>query len=181
MANLRVGRRSGLVLRGGRQRRETIWIGQAQVIATITGTGTSLLTSLTAAGLALRPFTVVRDRVHVSMQSDQVIATEDQLCYWGKCVVSDQASAIGVSAVPTPLTDLGSDLWYAHAVLQGSFLFGDATGQSQFIADRREVDSRAMRKVEDGSDLIQVIEAGGAGISDGFTLTSVGRTLIKLH
>ncbi len=61
MANIRTGRKSGLILRGGAMRRETFWVGgtvtQTVVVA---GANPVLLTSLSTLALALRPFTIVR-------------------------------------------------------------------------------------------------------------------------
>ncbi len=46
--------------RGGRQVRETLWIGIGTVEAALTGAPTAvILNALNAAALALRPFTVI--------------------------------------------------------------------------------------------------------------------------
>jgi len=161
-------------------RRETEWFFMPQANTTIAAASTAtLIRSLNAAALALRPFTIVREHFFLSLQSDQAVATEDQQVGFGACVVSDQASAIGVTAVPTPLTDLGSDLWMLWTFLQSSLLFSDATGIMQFVGHRRDVDSRAMRKVIDGQDYINVAETPSTSL--GLTLTSIGRVLVKLH
>ena len=46
------------------------------------------------------------------VESDQSAATELFIGNLGLAVVSDQATAVGVTAVPTPATDRGSDLWF---------------------------------------------------------------------
>ena len=176
MANIRTARRSGLVLRGGSNRRETIWVGGSFVDTTIGAPSTAvLLTSLNAAALALRPFTVIRTRGIASIRSDQSAAVESQLAAWGKCVVSEQAVAIGVTAVPTPATDNAFDLWFGYEILQN---LGDIAAGPQDIVTRY-VDSRAMRKVQEGEDLITVIET--TAISSGCTITTFDRILLKLH
>ncbi len=179
MANLRIARRSGFIRRDGVMRRETVW-GSIVLANTALGAGgdTVLVRSLSAAFLELRPFTMVRNHLFLSLQSDQTIATEDQQAAFGTCVVSDQAQAIGVTAVPTPLTDLSSDLWLLWAFMQHSFMFS-ANGIASPFNTWKDVDSKAMRKVEDGQDVIDVIELPAS--SDGVTLTSVGRFLVKLH
>jgi len=157
-----------------------MWVGATLQNDTLTGASqTALIRVFAAAILALRPFTLVRQHYSLSIQSDQVVATEDQQVAVGTAVVSDQAVAIGVTAVPTPLTDLGSDLWTYWQWQQASFLFGDATGFLQFATPTLESGSKAMRKLEDGQDLVMTIESSAA--SDGFTLTTIGRLLIKLH
>ncbi len=75
MANIITARRSGFVRRGGSQRRQTLWFGGVSVQSTLAGASTAILqTSLNAAALALRPFTVVRNHGFVFLESDQVVA-----------------------------------------------------------------------------------------------------------
>ncbi len=63
--------------------------------------------------------------------------------------------------------------------MQASYLLLTAVGADARFNTYFEVDSKAMRKVVDGDDLIDVLEAPAT--SDGLTLTSVGRFLVKLH
>jgi len=116
MANLRIGRRSGLVLRGGRNIRSTAWGASTTTTVSIGSSATPILAfSLTAAGLAMRPFTIIRERFFWYVRPDVFTGGEPYGGAIGFCVVSDQAVAIGVTAVPTPITDMGSDLFYAFA------------------------------------------------------------------
>ena len=177
MANIRTGRKSGFVNRGG-LRRETLWLAGTYASTTIAASTAVIVSSLNAAALALRPFTVVRARGLLMLESDQIAAAERLRCAYGVAVVSDQASAIGVTAVPTPTTDDGSDLWFlyqtiAHSVqvTAGQLAVGPAYHQV-------EMDSKAMRKVEDGMDIVTVVEQGAAV---GAILTNYIRLLIKLH
>ena len=175
MARRRFGRAPAL--RQG-QRRETVWFDFIPVIVGLSSVGGTILFSLNAAALALRPFTVVRTRFQLFTRSDQQSASEDQLSAMGIAVVSDEASAVGVTAVPTPITEMGSDLWFVHKVLMGSFFAADATG----LGNRGfpyEVDSKAMRKVDIGQDLVVVAEFSGAGL--GSVMFVGGRMLVKLH
>ena len=119
MANIRTARRSGLVLRGGRQRRESLWTDLAPAALTMSASGGTISHTPNAALLALRPFTVVRSRGAMYLRSDQSAAVEFQTAAWGGCVVSDEALAIGVTAVPTPVTELASDLWFIHQFIMG--------------------------------------------------------------
>ena len=162
------------------QRRESLWfsVGESQV--TLAAANTAVLTNLlNAAALALTPFTIVRTILNWSMRSDQTAATESAETGLGVAVVSVQASAIGVTAVPTPFTDLGSDLWLLHQVIQSSFIFISGVGFNQPANTQRLVDSRAMRKVEEGQDVVFVLE--NSGVSDGTFNQLSGRMLIKLH
>ncbi len=95
----------------GAPRRKSLWLDFASIFvdrAALAAASVSLVSSLNAAALALRPFTIVRTRGLLIVQSDQVAATEQPFGALGLSVVTDQASAIGISAVPTPITDAGS-------------------------------------------------------------------------
>ncbi len=176
MANIRTARRSGLVLRGGRNVRDTVWADLPLISSSLGTTGSAVLTTaLNAAGLALRPFTVIRERIMIYVTSDQEAASEAQNCAFGACVVTEQAVAIGVTAVPTPVTDLSSDLWYAHRWCMSSHGAGTVDSQR---GQPYELDSKAMRKVETGQDLITVVENGSNG---GVIMAVAGRSLFKLH
>ncbi len=178
MANLRIGRRSGLVLRGCRNRRSTLWSSPGSDQNTLAAANTAVLrTSLTAAGLALRPFTVIRVRGVMLVFSDQEAASETQEVAFGTCVVSDQASAIGVTAVPTPHTDAGSDKWQLiQDVMSHLQVTPVGTGPgSQFV----QFDTKAMRKVEEGSDFLTVLES--SVVSSGLIVQVFSRQLFKLH
>ena len=179
MANLRVGRRSGLVLRGGRNRRDTLW-GEAPFQSIVIGTSaTAFLTrSLSAAALDLIPFTIIRVRMRWQVISDQSAATEFFIGNVGWAVVSQQAVGVGVSAVPTPATDLSSDKFFLIDQWLGEFDFIGTGTANQSLADK-VIDSKAMRKVEDGENIIETVEAGLGG--SGCVVSTVGRFLIKLH
>ncbi len=101
-------------VRGRAPRRKSLWLDFAQVFtdrAAVPAASSVLLSSLNAAALALRPFTIVRTRGIAHMVSDQVIASETPFGALGFAVVSDQGSAIGVTAVPVPIPDVGSCLF----------------------------------------------------------------------
>ena len=157
-------------------RRETSWLAIDPGVDTVSATAI-LAGSLNAAALAKRPFTVIRTILEVHIGSDQLAADELQLAAVGMAVVSDQAVAIGVTAVPTPVTDLASDLWFLHQTLISSFFFVNASGIDADGGHHYSIDSRAARKVNDDQDVILVVE--GAAIASGASVTSMGRMLIK--
>ncbi len=179
MANIRTSRKTGFIIRNGVQRRQTRWIGLTESRNTLASANVAVLvTTANAALLALRPFTIVRTRGYLLMNSDQSGATEDWQMTYGHAVVSEQAAAIGVTAVPTPNADRGSDLWYVYEEGAGQVLVSTAVGIVHLDRVYR-FDSRAMRKVEDGQDVITVAETGS--LSDGAQIVAAGRFLIKLH
>ena len=179
MPRASTSRRSGYVYRGGVMRRETEWFGGGFSVDTLlAASATAVLTaSLNAAALALRPFTVVRTHAFLLVRSDQSAATESWIGNYGMCVVSDQAIAAGVGSVPTPATEQSSDLWFLHHTVIGR---SDLIG-TEWVADNRqvEIDSRAMRKVAEGSDIAIVLEAGIGG--NGIRTSDTFRMLVKLH
>ncbi len=166
-------------MRSGQRRRETLWLSGGLVVTTFSGASQPiLLASLNAAALALRPFTVVRTRGYLFARSDQIAAAEAWDISYGQAVVSDQASAIGITAIPTPVVDSDSDLWFVYEQIAGTLQFSTAAGFREVGRDHR-IDSKAMRKVEDGQDLVTVGETSSASL--GVVLLDSFRQLIKLH
>ena len=158
-------------------RRLTSWIGIDPIINVEAGNSVSLTHALNAAALAKRPFTIVRTYLELNLSSDQLSASESQIGAVAIAVVSDQASAIGVTAVPTPITDLASDLFLLHQLLFNEWLVNSAVGFDSVGGRRYSIDSKAMRKVNDDQDIVVTVEA--ASTSNGFNLTMGGRMLIK--
>ncbi len=158
-------------------KRDTAWFQFLGNRNTMTAAGGTIYYSLNAAALALRPFTVVCSRFELFLLSDNAAGAELQAAAFGFAVVSDQAAAIGVTAVPTPVTDMGSDLWLLYKYCLGSGnVAGTLSGQQGFTYS---VDSKAMRKVDIGQDLVGVAELDAVG--SGLSLTVAGRMLVKLH
>jgi len=172
------GLRKGFARRPtGYVRRESLWIAIGPASTTVTAAGGTLTNTSSAGVLALRPFTIVRTIMDFQLQSDQAAAIERQGVAWGAAVVSDQALNIGATAIPTPITDAGSDLWFFHRNLLGDE--SNLTDRTR-SATRVHMESRAMRKVNDDQDIAFVVELSTSPGS-GATLDSVGRMLVKLH
>jgi len=169
-----MARKSGFVRRHGVMRRETLWLSGSSVNTTMGSAQAVLVTSLSAGALALRPFTVVRTRGIIYVRGDNPAAAENWDFAFGICIVTDQASAVGITAVPTPTTDDGSDSWFTYERAAGTTRAGELGDTGHFI----QVDSKAMRKVEDGFDLVDVVENP---LATGVVCQTYNRTLIKLH
>jgi len=171
-------RKSGNVFRDGRMRRATLW-AQIAPLRTNMAAGVAVLTSqLNAAALLLRPFTIVRTRGFLLVRSDQVAATEDYGAAMAYAVVSEQAAAIGVTAVPTPDTDRASDFFFVYEELHGE-LDGGSSGPTE-LGKYTAFDSKAMRKVDEDQTMVIVAE-NTADSTDAVSITEGGRFLIKLH
>ena len=158
--------------------RTKIWIGQGLVGSTaIPANSNVLLATLSVGALALRPFTILRTRLLISWATDQVAAVERPHGIFAQKVVTDQAVAIGVTALPIPFTNADAD-WFTYQPMVLDFVFGTAVGftpgDSQYM-----VDSKAMRKVGPNEDEVTVITNMDA--ADGAEITFIGRQLIMLH
>ncbi len=175
--------RAGFVMRRGGERRETQWISAAMTATTLAAASTAALTGvLNAAALALRPFTIVRVRGFWHVRSDQIAASE----IWGAAlawaVVSTEASAIGVTAVPTPETDRGSDNFFVYETMMGRISEQGALAAGFSFIEQGQgqaFDSKAMRKVNNDQDVVIVVET--PSISPSAAIIEGARFLIKLH
>ena len=175
MARNRVVRRSF----GGARRspgRLTEWFGSPfQVDADTLAAGAFVVqVTMTAAGLAKRPFTITRSVGMISIFSDQAGAIEHPLGAVGGIVVSDKAVATGATAIPDPVTEVSSDSWFMYQSFVGPQSTAlDGPGPQHF-----PIDSRAQRKVGDGEQFAVVI-ANPSSV-DGLRFIFNMRFLIKL-
>ncbi len=96
-------------------------------------------------------------------------ASEQFLGAWGAVVVTDLAVAAGVASLPGPFTDASDDGWFVWEPFS-------VAETAATISEQYEFDSKAQRRVEEGSTIAVVCEAatGSAAfsISIGFSLLS---------
>ncbi len=121
----------------------------------------------------------MRIRGRLWTATDQLAGPEDAFGAYGFAVVSDQASAIGVTAVPTPITDAGSSLFLSWTSWFAPLEHGTTVGFDARPGFIVEYDSKAMRKVEIGQDFVEVIENANSG--DGANFVAMTRILIKTN
>jgi len=160
--------------------RTKIWIGTGVAQSTLTGDALTLVASLGAVSLALRPFTVLRTHLHIWFHSDQSATSETPHGAFGQIVAKEQAVAVGATAMPSPSgIDGNPDAdWYLWQALFADFLIKDATGFESSAGQQYEVDSKAMRKVGSNEDLVTMVDLQN---SEGAILIFQGRRLIQLH
>ena len=161
-----------------RAKRANVWIGVFIDLVTVAASSKVLVGSLNAAALALRPFTIIRSRIIYQVETDQSAASEAARGAFGMIVVSDQALAAGVASIPGPTTNSDGEFFVWDPWIT-SFLFGDATGFTDPTGSFREIDSKAMRKVENNEDVALVME--NAEATSGVNAQLSGRFLVKLH
>ncbi len=158
-------------------KRTMVWIGANGGISTIAAGTNTLIASLNAAALAVRPFTIVRTRIECALMSDQAAVTETPTGQFGIIVVSEQAIAIGATAIPNPTDDADGD-WHVHQPVLNRFVFLSAVGVDQSIGGIvRTIDSKAMRRVGINKDLAFMFDMG---VPVGGDFWFSGRFLVKL-
>jgi len=120
--------------------------------------------------------TVLRNVGIISIQSDQSAATEQQIGAFGMIRVTDIAAAAGVASIPGPITDATDDGWFTYVPFSQAFQFKTGVGfQGGDFAASYQFDSKAKRRVEEGSLLAMVVE--NAHATNGLQITVVLRTL----
>ena len=99
----------------------------------------------------------------------------------GFALVTDQAFAIGTTAVPGPLAEVDWDGWLFHSFFDvRSVTATEADGFNAVgCVFRMPIDSKAMRIWEDGMTLVGVIEAQESGTATA-EVQGETRTLVKL-
>jgi len=142
-------------------RRGTFWgRSPADTTPTFIANNTAVLDS-TSAISAAEGQTIVRIRGTIFIVSDQASSLEDQVGALGVAVVSEQAVAVGVGSVPTPYTDQDSDKWMLHQYFAARTSVDSAGADLSGPYQRFDFDSKAMRKMVLGDEMIFVVENGG--------------------
>jgi len=146
-------------------RRKTHWT-EANGAAAITATGSNLLFSQ---GVGHEGETIARVRGLATLSLLTAAANGDGFFgAFGMAIVTAAAAAIGVTAIPTPLTEAGWDGWLLHQYLSVERITaGSDIGEGWSEYDRRVLDSKAMRKANEDEVLIGVWEGAETGISTG--------------
>ena len=161
--------------------RTKIWIGSGVGRSTIVASSKTFVSSLSAGALLLRPFTVLRTRMLISLFSDQEAADEGAFGSYGKIVVTEQAASVGVTAIPDPGSTTGdpdSD-WFVHQTAWNALqIIGAISAAIVSSPSNWTVDSKAMRKVGPDDDIVSMYK-DESGV--GSFLTTQGRMLIQLH
>ena len=99
--------------------------------------------------------TILRTRIELFIVSDQLAVAEFQQGAFGLYVVSDLAFAAGAASIPSPVTDGSDDGWFVHQTFIGE---SSQAVEAGWNGMRYTIDSKAMRKVPEGSIAAVVIE-----------------------
>ena len=108
--------------------------------------------------------TIRRSRGTIAITSDQLTSTESQMGAVGLIVVTEAAAAVGITAIPDPVSNASDDGWFVY---QGFTQRDLATG-GNVTRNFWPFDSKAMRRVEEGFEIVVVV--ANAHATDGFKI-----------
>jgi len=139
----------------------------------IAGNTSTLLGSLPLSNQGIDE-TLLRVVGMISVETDQLIASEVQTGAFGMTLAKDPAITAGVTSLPTPLTEGGDDDWPVWIPFSNSFMFQSAVGVDRPIFTHY-FDFKSKRVVHTGSALALVVQASTS--SDGFNFSICARVL----
>ncbi len=173
----RVIRRSSGGFRSRSPGRLTEWfeVPFSTAVTALAASSFVITATLSAVGLAKRPFTITRTVGQLFVTSDQNAAPEEPFGAFGGMVVSEKAATTGATAVPDPVTNAGSDEWFLY---QQWALQQRGSAAVQASKNNWDFDSRAQRKVQDGETIVFVM--ANASAADAILFTAMLRILVKL-
>ena len=152
------------IQRGNTTRRRTGWDGGPNGILSPASSAVSLFpvgVVTTADG-----FTLIRTRGELLLRllSSSVAQGGFQWAF-GIGIVSDKAFAVGATAVPGPLTEIGWEGWMVHAqgAIKSSGPVSVDVTTAVDLVQRVPIDSKAMRKFNTDETLVAVLETVEVG------------------
>ncbi len=161
-----------------RPRRKTFWVASADSTAVqALAAGAAILDQSLTWTDELGPSTIVRTRGSLWVGSDQAAASERPFGAMGFALVSEQARGIGITAVPQPISDESSDLFFVWQPFLAATLIATAVGFAGVAMERYDFDSKAMRKINEGDAVAVTLE--NASAADGLNYVIKWRMLIK--
>jgi len=148
---------------GGSSRRKTEWgAGPFSTETAVTVAGTFLWS--TGFEALATGITIVRIRGGWSFRLTSIATVDDGFEHIGVGIgiVSADAFAVGVTAIPGPITDIGWPGWIYHEIVTG--FHGNSTTESWGNAGstfhRGVIDTKAMRKIGVNETIVGVFEVG---------------------
>jgi len=132
---------------------------------------------LGSVGLFSLAGTIMRVRGAVTVQLDPGAADDRMVVGVGLILASDDAIAIGATAIPSPMKDMDAE-WLWHGLFPLKSLTGTQTDAEGGQCILREIDSKAMRKFKPNQQLAVMTDGIiGAGSPTG-DVTGAVRVLI---
>jgi len=140
--------------------RSTAWDpGPKQTVITRSTPGSEILTSGAQALVSGLTFVRIHGYVNLWLTASDIIGGGFSGAL-GMCIVTENAFGIGITAVPTPLTDVGWDGWMWHSffnIATNTATLTDGVNASN-SSWSKEIDTKSMRKIKETDVLIAVLE-----------------------
>ncbi len=167
MANIRLVRGRGRVF----PKRSTAWSSTTSITSYTALAANTVILDQVAVPQVLEQ-TIVRIRGLLVVRSDQVSANENVHGAFGIALVEEPAASVGVTAVPSPITDAAQESWLVWQAFASSLILATAVGIASPGVSSYVIDSKAMRKVTDSQRLVILLEnnSGSAGMDYWFHL-----------
>ena len=115
----------------------------------------------------------------LAVRTDQSATTEQQIGVFGMIVVSDAAVAVGITAIPGPITDNQDDGWFTYVPIAQSFQHITGAGFESQVATQYLIASKGRRVVQEGEQVAMVLE--NAHASTGMLVGVVLRLLSQVR
>ena len=164
-----------------RSRRQTAWgFGPGGTgITTFTASGIKIIGAqlVLASGILETTIVRLRGQLEIILQTTGGVGQGFRGAF-GIGVVTTAAATIGITAVPSPITELDWDGWMYYTMFgvhHGLAAVSDGSGH-----ERIDVDTKAMRKFGDEQTLLAVMEVVEIGTAD-MDVFFDSRMLLKLH
>ena len=142
----------------GRQKAPTNWARLSSIGFVLVPASTKvLLASMVLSNPGIGE-TVRRTRGQFSVISDQTAAVEEQIGAVGFMVVNDVAAGLGAGSLPDPVSEANDDGWFVWQGFQQSLSAGGGISSIW----QWEIDSKAMRRVEEGFQIAVIVANGSA-------------------
>ena len=144
------------------------WTGITSTAATAVAAGTKVLAGSFVLSNPGIDETILRTVGVIGIASDQTAASELQLGAFGFLVVTDLAVAAGAASIPGPVTDISDDGWFMFVPFVQELRFLSGSGFAPNAVRLYHFDSKAKRKLPDGSSVAVMVE--NAHATHGFQL-----------
>ncbi len=122
----------------------------------------------------------VLERTHIALWhgSDQQATDEFRLFAVGGIIVTEDAAAVGITAIPGPISDLNAD-WFWHAWIVSRFEQATTVGFESSAGSFERFDVKSRRKIPADKVFSFVAETDSA--SAGVTIQFATRFLTRLQ
>ena len=164
-----------------RRRRSTPnrgWSGGIPAVVTVVPAASKIILSTITLDNDGIDETLLRTVGNVSVASDQVAGSEEQHGAVGICLVTDTALALGITALPDPVTDVADDIWVFFQSFAQQLTLFSSVGANPNMATVYPFDQRGKRIMHSGQSMVLI--AANAHASAGYKITVNMRQLFMV-